>query len=354
MAKGSTKNPVIAPYSEGIGVGLVVLVITFLSLVIGELVPKRLALNNAEGVAVRVSRAMLLLSKLTTPLVSLLSITTDFVLKILGAKPANELLVTEEDVQSMISQGTQIGVFDEAEQEMVTQVFRLSDRRVSTLMTPGTDMVFLDLEDELEKINRTITNSDYSRFPVISKQVDNVVGFVRVKDLYDRTVAGTAIDLPSILHPALYLPDAMTALAALEQMKKAGQEIALVIDEYGGLMGLVSLADIMDAIVGDISLPKSGDDPEIIRREDGSLLLGGMILLDELKDVLDVSELPGEEQGYYETLGGMIMTALGRIPSTGDIYRWNGFQFEVMDMDGRRVDKVLISSDPQQKTMEHG
>jgi len=342
IGKGLAQYAWLEPYSEGIGVGLVVLAITYLSLVLGELVPKRLALNNAEGVAIRVSRAMRVLSTITTPLVSLLSLSSDLVLRVLGTRPPEGPAVTEEDVQSMISQGTQLGIFEETEQDMVTQVFRLGDRRISTVMTPRMDITMINLEDELAEVFQTIIQSGYSRLPVYANTVDNILGIVHVKDLFHRLVAGQKPDLRALLQTPLFVPEPRTALEVLEHMKQTGTEIALIIDEYGGLTGLVTLNDILEAIVGDVELPQAGEEPEVVQRADGSFLLGGMLQLDELKAVLDVDAFPDEEKGYFETLGGMVMTELGRIPSAGDAYEWNGFRFEVVDMDGRRVDKVLV------------
>jgi putative hemolysin len=330
------------PYSKGIGVGVVVLIITYFSLVLGELVPKRIALNNAEGVALRVARPMRWISTFTTPLVSLLSFSTELFLKVIGSRPSEDLAVTEEDVQSMIDQGTALGVFEESEQEMITQVFRLADRRVSTVMTPRPSIIFINDVDEQANILEMISQSGYSRFPMFSGTFDNILGIIQVKDLFQRMITGKALDLKEVLQPPLYIPESMTALEVLERFKETGSEMGLIIDEYGGLIGLVTLNDIMEAIVGDVEVAQAGEDPEIMRREDGSFLVGGMVLLEDLRDILEIRSFPDEEKGYYETLGGMIMTQLGKIPEAGDLYEWEGYTFEVVDMDSRRVDKVLV------------
>jgi putative hemolysin len=242
----------------------------------------------------------------------------------------------------MISQGTQLGIFEESEREMVTHIFRLSDRRISTVMTPRTDVTFINAEAGRDEWIQLVIESGYSRFPVFIDTLDNVIGMVHVKDLLHQSMKGWPFDLQSALQAPIFVPETATILEVLEQIKQNGIEMALVIDEFGGLMGLVSLNDILEAIVGDVELPLAGEDPDVVRREDGSYLIEGMLKLDELKDVLDVETLPDEEKGYYETLGGFLMTQLGRIPATGDSYDWQGYHFEVVDMDGRRVDKVLV------------
>lgn len=337
------RYPALAPYSEGIGVALVVLIITYLSLVLGELVPKRLALNNAEGVAAKVSRMMKGLSVLATPLVNLLSASTELVLRIVGPHPSGEPAVTEEDVRSMMRRGAKTGVFEKAESEMVDHIFRLGDRRVSTTMTPRTDVVFVGCRDTIDEIMEKIVESGYSRYPVCDENPDNVIGFVQVKHLFEQSVKGKRLDINSILEPALFVPENMTALDALERMQENGSEIALVLEEYGGVTGLVSFADILNVIVGDRRMRGSGEEPEIIRREDGSLLLDGMLPADELKELLHIDALPDEGKGYYETLNGMLMTALGQIPVSGSYFDWEGYRLEVMDMDGHRIDKVLVA-----------
>ncbi|HVN55869.1 MAG TPA: hemolysin family protein [Anaerolineaceae bacterium] len=342
LAKELARTPWLEPYSQAVAVAIVVITITYFSLVLGELVPKRLALNNPEGIAVRVSQPMWDLSNISTPLVRFLSSSTDLVLRLLRVRPSQEPAVTEEDVQSMISQGTQLGVFRESEQEMVHQVFRLSDRRISTVMTPRTEITFLNADDTQEGNLQTILQSGFSRFPVYRDTPDNVLGIVHVKDLFRRSMTGQDLQILAVLQNPLYVPETMTALDVLDRMKETGMEMALIIDEFGGLTGLVTLNDILEAIVGDVELPQAGEEPEIVRREDGSYLIGGMVRLEELKPILKVEEFPDEEKGYFETLGGMIMTELGRIPSAGDVYEWDGFRFEVVDMDGRRVDKVLV------------
>jgi putative hemolysin len=336
--------PWLVAYSKSLSVTLVVIVLTYFTLVLGELVPKRIALNHAERIAVELAPVMQAISTVATPLVGLLSASTNAVLKILGIRPNLEPEVTEADIKSMLDQGTEVGVFEEAEQDMVERIFRLSDRSVSALMTPRTDVVFMDAEADHDEIRHVITTHPISRFPVIQGTPDNVIGWIQARDLLLQPLEGQHFDIHKVLHPPFFIPESATALEVLEQLKKETIEIAFVIDEYGGLLGLVSMDDILEAIVGDVVEPYGDEEPEAIQREDGSWLLDGMILVDELEDLLDLDELPREDEGQYETLNGFVMAQLGRVPSSGDYFEFGGFRFEVMDMDGRRVDKVLVSA----------
>ncbi|MBI2877726.1 MAG: HlyC/CorC family transporter [Candidatus Tectomicrobia bacterium] len=331
----------LAPYSEAMSIGLVVLGITYLSLVVGELVPKHLALNHAEQVASAVASPMRALSVVAAPFVHLLSLSTEAVLRVLGTRPSSEPQVTEEEIKIMIEQGTEVGVFHPAEQEMVRRVFRLGDLKVEALMTPRTEIVWLDLQDPPEENQRKITTSGHSRFPVAQGSLDNVRGLIHVRDLLARSLTAQPVDLEAVVKPALFVPEGLPALTVLERLKSARSQIALVIDEYGGLQGLVTANDILGALVGDVPSVDGWARPEAIHREDGSWLLDGMLPIDEFKEILHLRELPEEEEGHYRTVGGLVMTSLGRIPSEGDHFDWEGFRFEVVDMDGYRVDKVL-------------
>ncbi len=334
----------LAPYSEAIGVGIVVLAITYFSLIIGELVPKRLALNNAERIAAKVAAPMNFLARLATPVVTLLSVSTEMVLRLLGYKPSDEPTVTEEDVKLMIYQGAQVGVFEESEQEMVARVFRLGDRRVSSLMTYRTEVVFLDLDDPLDTNLDKIAASGHARFPLCQGSPDEVIGIIHAKDLFAQTRRCQAIDLREIVQPAVFVPERMSVLELLERLREEKSHLALIIDEFGGITGLVTINDVLEAIVGDIpTLEDKADDPPIVRREDGSYLLDGMLSTEELKDLLGLDELPDEENSGYETLGGMLMAEVKHIPTAGEVVCWENWRFEVVDMDGYRVDKVLVA-----------
>lgn len=334
--------PALRPYSQALSFVGVVLVITYLSLILGELVPKRLALNKPEQIAVNVAIPMQGLSKIAYPVVHLLSQSTEFILRLLGIGPSDEPEVTEEEIKLLIQQGTEAGTFEEVEQEMVERVLLLGDRRVSSIMTPRPGIVWLDLEDSADENKRKLVNSIHSRFPICQGSLDEVLGIIQVNELLSRYLSDGEFDLVSSLHQPLYVPESTRALKILELFQQSGTHIALVVDEYGVLQGLVTLNDIMEAIVGDLPSSAELDDPTAIQREDGSWLVDGTIAIEDFKQRFDIEELPGELRGNYQTLGGFVITYLGHIPKAADCFEWEGFRFEVMDMDGNRVDKVLV------------
>lgn len=328
-------------YSEVIGVAVVVTLITYLSLVIGELVPKNLALQNAERVATAVAPFMYRLSRIVYPFVRLLSISTQFMTRLLGVKPSEEPSVSDEEIAIMMQQGAQVGVFEPEEPEMVRRIFRLSDRKVSSLMTPRREIVWLDRADTLDVVRQKITDKAYSRFPVADDDIDHVVGYVEVKDLLKHSLSDSEFDPYSVLYPPLYVPESMPALDLLERFKAEHTDMALVFDEYGGLEGLVTSTDLLEAIVGDID---SSLVPLITRRQDNSWLVDGMLPIIELLELLELDDLPRVGESYYQTVGGFMLFALKGVPTEGQYFDWGGFRFEVMDMDGLRVDKVLVSA----------
>jgi len=335
------KIPVLEPYSQIIGILVGVLPITYLSLVLGELVPKRLAMRDPEGISSSIARTMFFLTKLFSPLVRFLSFSTESVLRILGVKVSEEPPVTEEEIQLLIDQGTQAGVFEEAEQDMVEGVFSLGDQRVYSLMTPRTDIVWLDIDDTAEDIREKIAENDFSRFPVRQGTLDVILGIVKARDLLVPSLKGEKINLKEMLRPAFYVPETMLASHALEILKEKGTDMLLVIDEFGGLQGLLTINDILEEIVGEMEQ----DEPQATQRQDGSWLLDGMLEVDEFKEIFDFRTLPHEDE--YETLSGFVMMSLGRVPQVTDHFEWNSLNFEVIDMDGRRVDKILVTTLPQ-------
>ncbi len=335
--------PWLAPYSQPIALVVVVAVIGYLSLVFGELLPKRLALTDPERIAANSSRFMEFLARLSGPVVQLLSISTDWGLRVLGASPSSVTDVTEEEVKVLIDQGTLNGVFEEVEQDMLESVFRMSDRTVETIMTPRTEMTWLDIDDPYEDVLREVTESNFSRFPVAQGSLDNMLGILLARELLAQAVSSETVDLRSFLRTPIFLPESTPAFTALEQLKHGGMHMALVMDEYGGVLGLVTLFDILESIVGEISAgPGETSEPQVIHRPDGSLLLDGLIKVDVLKDLLDIKELPDENRAGFQTLGGLIMSQFGDIPISGQFFDWDGLRFEVVDMDKRRVDKVLV------------
>jgi putative hemolysin len=332
----------IAPHGQALSLALVVVAITYLSLIIGELVPKQIGLQHGERLAAALAPAMRRISRLAGPLVQILSLSTQGVLRLLGVRPSAGASVTEEEIRLMIAQGTDEGVIKPSEQEIVERVFRFGDRSVNALMTPRPDVVWLDLHDAQETIAQKLAAGSHTHYPVAEGQIDRIVGVVNAKDLLSLNLDCRPIDLGSVLRPALFVPESMSALDLLERFKKKRTHIALVIDEHGGFQGVITTSDVLEAIVGDIPSPEEPAEAEIIRREDGSWLVDGKLLADELKELLDLETLPFEEEKNYQTLGGLVMAFLGRIPRSGDFFPWSGFRFEVVDMDGRRVDKVLI------------
>jgi magnesium and cobalt exporter, CNNM family len=335
--------PTLAPYAGIIGVGVVVVGVTFFSLVLGELVPKRIALVHAERIASIVAAPMRLLSSLAYPLVRLLGVSTDTVLRIFRVKPSLEPHVTPEEIKILVEQGTALGVFEESEQDMIEGVLRLDERNIGAFMTPRTQMVWIDVGDSPETLRAKIANSRHSRFPVILGSFDNVLGFVSAKDVLNQSLSSQPINIRQALGPPLFVPETASALKVLDLFKREGAHFALVTDEYGGIQGMVTDWDILEAIVGE--LPSRGEphEPEVTVRDDGSWLVDGLLNIDRLEEILEMDTTPEEESGRYHTVSGFVMTRLGGIPAVGQHFEWKGFRFEVMDMDGRRVDKVLIS-----------
>jgi putative hemolysin len=342
LAAYFAQHPVLQPYSEAIGVGIVVTVITFFSLVIGELVPKRFALSNAEGIATRVAPLMQFVATVTKPFVSLLSASTEVVLRFLGNQSVTEPAVTEEEVKILIEQGRESGVFEDVEQEIVERVFRLSDRRVTSLMTHRSEIVWLDVEDPIEANIQKIISSGHSNFLVCRGEMDQVLGVLRAKDLLREYAERRSLLIPASLSLPPFLPEGTNALEVVERLRRDKAPVALIVDEYGSISGMVTLTDVLEAIVGDIPALDDEGEPEAVQREDGSWLLDGMMSVDELQMLLDLDALP-EENEDYATVGGLFMAELGRVPTVGDTFAWQHLRFEVMDMDGHRVDKVLVS-----------
>lgn len=343
--------PLLTPYASIVSVGIVVVVISYLSLILGELVPKRLALGNPEKVASTVARPMRLLSRLASPVISFLSFSTDTVLKILRVRPGEEPPVTEAEIGILIEQGARAGVFEEAEKNMVERIFRLGDLRVTALMTPRPDVVWLDILDEPYENRLKISESFYSRFPVCRGRIDEVVGVARAKDLLLHRLDGKDLKLGSDLHKPLYVPESMYAFRVLELFKSVGEPFALVADEYGEIEGVVTLNDILEAIVGDISASEELEEPKAVMREDGSWFLDGSLPINRASEVLR-EDLSAERPENYHTLAGLVMTKMGRLPSVADRFVWKNLSFEVADMDGNRIDKVLVA--PHAGTEDEG
>lgn len=332
--------PPVSAYAHPLAFGLVVVLITMLTLLVGELVPKRLALHQPESIAAAISGPMVFISKVFSPLVWLLGKSSEFLLRVLGVKPSSEPPVTEEEIQLLINQGTEAGVIEESEQDMVEGVFKLNDSRIYSLMSPRSEITWIDIKDSPDEIRNKIAQSPYSRFPVCQNSLDMVLGIVKARDLLAPPgLSSEGFKFKDKLRPAFYVPETMYASRALQVFKEKHAELMLVIDEFGSLQGLLTLNDIIEEIVGDIEV-----EAQATQRQDGSWLLDGLLAVDDFKEIFKVEMLPHESE--YESLSGFVMMSLGRVPQAADHFEWNGLRFEVMDMDGRRVDKILVTTLP--------
>lgn len=335
--------PALASRADGIAFGIVVVAITYLTLIIGELVPKRLGLYDPERIASRVAGPMTALSRLSSPVVRLLSASTDAVVWALRLPPPPATTVTEDEIKILLRQGARAGLFEEAERLMVESIFRLADLRVGALMTPRPEIEWLDPRDSREELVSTISAAGHSHFPVAEEGLDSVQGVVHAKDLLVHCLSGKPTNLLAVAKEPLYVPESMRVLKLLELFRQKGSGFALVVDEYGGLEGLITLHDVLREVVQDMPAAATDEEPLAVQREDGSWLLDGSLPVDRFKDLFDIQELPEEDTGYYQTLGGLVMMQMGRIPAAGEHFEWQGLRLEVMDMDGHRVDKVLAT-----------
>jgi putative hemolysin len=336
--------PILAPYSAGLSFTLVVGTITYFTIILGELIPKSLALNSPETIASIVSRPMKVLSALASPVVWLLSAPTSYVLRLFKVHASVEPPVTDEEIKSLIDVGTKAGVFEETEQDLIESVIHLGDRRLTSLMTPRTRIAWLNINDTPGRIREKLIDSNFSRLPVCEGSLDAVVGYTSAKALLKHLLKENELDpLAAFLQP-LYVPETNTVLELLEQFKEAHTHFALVIDEFGGVEGLVTMNDVLEAIVGELSnsqhnAPQKG----IELLENGAWLLDGQLSIIELKAALGLGELPYKESMRYHTLAGFVMTQLGKLPGVGEKFEWNGFIFEVAAMELNRVDKVVVT-----------
>jgi putative hemolysin len=325
---------------------VVVLVITYVTIVIGELVPKRLGQINPEGVARLVARPMDMLSAISRPFVYLLSTSTTLILGLFGQRDAKGPSVTEEEIHALLVEGSEAGVIEKDEHEMVRNVFRLDDRQIASLMVPRADIVWLDLTRPVEENLLLMAESDHSRFPVCRGGFDDILGIVAAKQMFNQTLRGGPPDLTKRLQAPVYVPESLTGMELLAQFRTSGTQMVFVIDEYGEVQGLITLQDLIESVTGEFQ-PKNKEDAWAVQREDGSWLLDGLIPLPELKDRLGLKTVPEEDKGRYHTLSGMLMLLLGRLPGTGDITPWEDWTFEVVDLDGKRIDKVLAARLPE-------
>ena len=333
----------LAPVADTLALLIVVILITYFSIVLGELIPKRIAVSKPEDVVTKLSPMIYGLTRLFRPLTRLLSGSTNLGIRVLGIDLTSEPTITEEDVKGFIEEGLQTGVFDPVEQEMVDGVFRLSERRIDALMTPHTELDWINIEDERDEILRDLKDSPYSRLPVAEGDLDRTIGMLHVKDLVGVNIYADDFNVADYVREALFLPGNKQAVKAFDTFREKGVHQALVMDEFGGVLGLVTLYDVLESIVGAIPLNEFDLDQEVVLRPDGSWSFDGLLPIDVLKDLLKVEEFPEEDTADFQTLSGFIMNQLGHIPKVGQSFIWEQFQFEVMDMDGFRVDRVLVT-----------
>ncbi|MET0209366.1 MAG: hemolysin family protein [Burkholderiaceae bacterium] len=321
---------------------LVVLVLTFLTIIFGELVPKRLGQMFPERVARMVAPPMEIISLVARPFVMLLSFCTEFMLRLFGLGGKANRLVTEEEIAASLEEGRDAGVIEEHEHQMVRNVFRLDERQIGSMMIPRAEIAWLDVTDTPDQILPILRAHGYSRYPVCRGGLHDVLGVMSAQNLLARALAGESMDLASGLDAPVFVPETLSGMELLAHMRGAETPLVFVVDEYGEVQGVVAMRDVLEAIAGEFN-SSDGEDAWAVQREDGSWLMDGLIPVTEMKDRLALKELPEEDRGRYNTLAGMVMLLLGRLPRTADVVEWNAWRFEVVDLDGKRVDKVLVS-----------
>jgi putative hemolysin len=334
----------VAPYARGVAITLVVVGLTYFSVVVGELVPKRLGLLAPETIAALIAAPMNFLARLARPLVWLLSSSSSVILQLIGARRQEDSPVTNDEINVLMVQGAEAGVFHESEQAIVSNVLRLDEQRIGAIMTHRNDIYVLDLDEPEAEIRKRLSENPYTRIVVCRDGLEHIVGILRSADLLKLALAGEKLDVERFLRPALYVPEGVTTTHLLESFRKARQQCALIVDEYGELQGLVTLTDVLTSIVGELPSSDTPDEQDFIQRTDGSWLVDGSVAIERLKSVMNIDEvLPGEDENAFNTLGGLVMYVLGRIPVETDQFEVAGCRFEVVDMDKNRVDKVLLT-----------
>jgi len=343
LSSSLAEFPALVPYSSALGITLVVVLVTYLTLTFGELIPKRIALYRAEAVASRVAKPMQFLSSLARPFVVILSASTEAALRLLKVPKDYEPLITEEDVRIMLEKGTKNGVFERAELSMIKGVFMVGDLRVESLMTHRNEILALNLEAKEEANLQKMIASKHYYFPIYEKNFDNIVGIVSAKDVLANFVESKRFELKKYLKKPLFVPETLPVLKLLEAFKEKKVHIALIADEYGSIQGIITLNDILEAIVGDVQAFEPGELPQIVLRKDGSWLIDGDTPIEKVKETLSLDSFPEEEDGYYYTISGLLMFLLHRIPSIGNHIELKGIKYEVVAMDGNRIKKVLAT-----------
>ncbi len=347
LAEQLRSIPGIAPYSQWLSFIIVISGITYASLIFGELLPKKIAVNHAEIVAMRIAYPMYWFSRSIAPLVHFLSGSTKLFGRMIGVQGRREASVTEEEVKILVDQGAESGALEKYEQDMVHRVFRLDDLKASSIMTPRTQLLWLDVTEPREENLARIAESGHARFPVAKESMDDFIGILHSKDILAKQLAGEEWELESLARMPLCIPKSMPVFKVLEMFKEAGMHEAMVLDEYGGVVGMLTLHDVLEEIIGDMPQHDEEDDPQIVQRSDGSWLLDGMLAIDDFKKMFGYKELPEEERNDYHTLGGFVISYFGYIPTAAEVFEWNGLRLEVVDMDRARIDKILVTQLPK-------
>jgi putative hemolysin len=343
LAVTLARVPALAPYAEGLALGIVVAVITLLSLIIGELVPKNIGLRNPELIASWVARPMQWLSRVGGPIVKMLTGLTTLVMRLFGLTGSVAPGLTEDEIRAVIAEGAESGAIEEAESDVVHRVFQLGDQRVAALMTPGVDIEWVDVDASTQELREFLASHNHTQFIVCQGELDNVVGTVRAADLLPIVLRGHEIALRSLVQEPLFVPDSMRGFQLLEAFRASHKHVALVMDEFGAVGGLVTATDLLEALVGELPASASEAAGPFIQRADGSWLVDGSASIEAVTSKFELPPLPEDEAGAYHTIGGFVMARLGRVPECADTFQWGDYRFEVMDMDGRRVDKVLMA-----------
>lgn len=349
--------PGVAAYAREIALAIVVIGITFASIILGELVPKRIAMQHPESVAALVATPMQILSRLMAPFVKILSVTTEFILRLLGLHQPVENGVTEEEITGMLKEGADAGMFEKTEHDIVTRALHLDDVRIAALMTPRAELEFIDLNDTVEQNLAKIADSPYNRFPVFHGDWTQVIGIVHAGDLFEQVIKGKSlshIDFTAATKSPLYLPKLVSAMDLLETIKKHRVGVALVVDEYGEIEGMVTLSDVMGALVGEVSIVDGSQERDAVQRDDGSWLLDGGVSFDRFRELFNTTlRFPEESNGTYHTLAGFVLAQLKHIPQGSEHFNWGGYRFEVVDMDRNRIDRLLVTVLPADPAPDH-
>jgi putative hemolysin len=345
--------PLIGEYSHIFSMVIIILVITYFSIVIGELVPKRIGLAEPEIIACRIAPVFLIISRISSPFSYLTSGLTNFIIKLTGFSKVSSSDVIEEEIHLLLEEGAESGVIDETKQDMVESVFELDDRQIVDLMVPRPDIIALNSEDSLENNLEIMLKTRHTRYPVYSGNLDSMIGILSVRDLWASSLSGKDLKISEVMKEIVVVPDHISALDLIRKFRESTSPLAIILDEYGSVIGLITLHDLLEALVGDLSLvDQDENEPRIIRRNDGTWLVDGKVTIEELKEKTGIECTDESTKRYFRTIAGFILYQSGEIPSTGDKYTWNNYTFEIVDMDNQRIDKIIISQDPSENKIK--